>query len=559
MPDFNKILQTLKETLGKLDTTRQIILGAVVLTFIGALIAVVSISSTKTEALLFKNMETSDFAGVTSKLQEMNYPFSTSGTDAIFVDPEKRDEIIMALAQEKLIPQGVHGWEIFDEDKWTETQFEKDIKAQRALMGSISRMLSRLKGVERATVNIAFPDEELFADRVQPVTASVLLHYAPGVENLKRKEIEGIVTLVSRATPKLNKKDVSVAGPDGEILNDYDNEIDKAKWELKEVTEKLKIEDKERLKLLSDIGRSLDETYPDRSAVLRLNVQLRWDKEQIDQHEVSPVVMVPDNPVTPYSELEVKDSLEVSSRKTTETFQGNGFTPEGPAGAEPNIPPGYKDRDYQKATYEKKEDIKNNEFNKTHRTITKQPWEIDKINLAVLLDGRWAKKGEKEDGSGYIREYTPVSDDEVADLTDLLKKAIGYSVARGDQISVKHIQKDRSAEFEAEDEALRRSNRMRKMLMATVILLLVVVAATILIQMIRKEMERRRRKREAEEAAQRELMYDAALRAIDEQGVEVELSIEEKARKEMLENAVNLAKDRPEEVAQLIRTWLAEE
>lgn len=55
----------------------------------------------------------------------------------------------------------------------------------------------------------------------------------------------------------------------------------------------------------------------------------------------------------PYSERVVRDSLEVSSKTTTESFDGNGFTPEGPLGTEPNIPPGYKDRDYQKASYTK--------------------------------------------------------------------------------------------------------------------------------------------------------------------------------------------------------------
>lgn len=60
-----------------------------------------------------------------------------------------------------------------------------------------------------------------------------------------------------------------------------------------------------------------------------------------------------DDANTPYSERIVRDSFEISSKNTMETFSGNGFTPEGPAGTEPNIPPGYKDRDYQKAKYSK--------------------------------------------------------------------------------------------------------------------------------------------------------------------------------------------------------------
>jgi len=54
-------------------------------------------------------------------------------------------------------------------------------------------------------------------------------------------------------------------------------------------------------------------------------------------------------------------------------------------------------------------------------------------------------------------------------------------------------------------------------------------------------------------------MREAALRAAEEEGVDVELSLEEKARLELQKNAMNLAKERPDEVAQLLKTWLAEE
>ena len=37
------------------------------------------------------------------------------------------------------------------------------------------------------------------------------------------------------------------------------------------------------------------------------------------------------------------------------------------------------------------------------------------------------------------------------------------------------------------------------------------------------------------------------------------LSVEDRARLEMQENAVNMAREHPEDVAQLIRTWLLEE
>ena len=55
------------------------------------------------------------------------------------------------------------------------------------------------------------------------------------------------------------------------------------------------------------------------------------------------------------------------------------------------------------------------------------------------------------------------------------------------------------------------------------------------------------------------MMREAALRVMEEGGADVELSLDEKLRKELLENAINLAKEKPEDVAQLLRTWLSEE
>ena len=564
MPDINQILDKIKEIFEKLSLLQRIVIGGAASVVLVALIVIGSVSSEKNLVALGTKLQTKDFAAITAKLTDAGYYFQTSDAHSVYIRPEKRNEILMILAQDDLLPRGIPGYELFDIDNWSETQFEKDIKKQRALMGEVSRTLETLHSIDQAKVLISFPPDELFEDKVLPVTAAVQLHYTAGYERLKRKEVEGIETLVARAVPGLSKDNISISGPSGELINDFDSEADRAQRELKAVNEKLKIQEKERLKVLNDISRSLEDIYGlglygDRFDVIRLDIKLRWDEEEIEKNEVAPVVMTPDDPKTPYSERVVKDSLEVSSKTTTEKFEGNGFTPEGPAGTEPNIPPGYKDRDYQRAKYTKAEDIKNNEFNKTRRKIKKQPWEYENVNLAVVIDGRWDRIGENPQGTGYERVYNPVEDEELRSMSDLLKKAIGYNIARGDQISVQHLQKDRSKQFEAEDSALRTQKFRQKLLLGTLIGLLVIALGVVLFHAVRREVERRRRLREEELAAQQAMMREAALRAIEEEGVEVEMPLEERARKEMLENAVNLARERPEDVAHLLRTWLADD
>ena len=86
-----------------------------------------------------------------------------------------------------------------------------------------------------------------------------------------------------------------------------------------------------------------------------------------------------------------------------------------------------------------------------------------------------------------------------------------------------------------------------------------IVISFVIMRMIAKELERRRRLKEEEMARQHQAMREAALRSAEEDGMEVEMSVEDRARLEMQEQAINVAREHPEDVAQLIRTWLAEE
>ena len=81
----------------------------------------------------------------------------------------------------------------------------------------------------------------------------------------------------------------------------------------------------------------------------------------------------------------------------------------------------------------------------------------------------------------------------------------------------------------------------------------------IIYRLVAKEIERRRRIREEELARQHQLAREMALKSAEEEASEIEMSLEDKTRLEMQENAINLAREHPEDVAQLIRTWLTEE
>ncbi len=565
MPEsIQNLLNQSKELFGKLDNTKKIILAGVIAAVIIGVIVLSSVSLEKNNVILFKDLQTKDFSEITKKLDALGYKYSSSDSSIVSVEADKRQEIITKLAQENLIPVGVQGWELFDMDKFTETQFDKDVKKYRALKGAIEKSLMTLKPIEKADVNIAFPDSTIFNDEnkdYNQTKASVILHFVPGVDTLSKKEIKGIVNLISRGVPNLKPENVIVADSSGKNISDFDDNLDKENLELRIVQEKLRIAEIERVKKLVDIRSTLRWLNgEDRVEITRFEYEYNWDKVKYTQNEVSPVLAKADNPETPYDETELVEnySLKVSDKMTSEEFLGKGFTPQGPAGTEPNSPPGYMDLDYQKANYKKQEAISNYEFNRKVSEVKKQEWDIKKINLSVIIDGVWTKE-RNEDGYKWVRKYTPVSDEDLKLIKKNLESAIGFTKVRGDTVNVITLPKDRSAQFAAEDEELARQQAIKNAIIISLAILTFLILAILIYRAIKKEIARRRRLKEEELAARQQMMRDAALRVLEEGGADMELSPDEKMRKELLENAINLAKEKPEDVAQLLRTWLSEE
>lgn len=562
MPEaLQNILNKVQELWNGLDNIKKITLGVVVLVVIIAFAAMGGYSKQPAMEVLYEDLSASDFAAITESLEATGYEYSASGTSTIYVNGLKRQEIITRLAQDNLIPAGVEGWEIFNMSRWDETTFDKDVKLHRAMKGSLEKMLMSLEYVKSAQVELAIPQRNNFLTDTEPVKASVMLTLIPGVETIDRNKVMGIKNLIYRAVPRLSREDISITDQTGKEFVEPDA-IDEAQRKLDLIDRKKEFEEKERRKWLQEIQGSLTEFYDkDRVSIVRVALDINWDEVEEKQHLVSPVEATPENPDTPYPDRELmpNGTLTLSENARNERFRGNGFTPGGPTGTESQLPPGYRDLDYQRSEYGNNDVIRNYDYNRIEKDIVRQPWQARGRSIAVMLDGVWIKKGPKEDGSGWEREYIPPSEEEIKTLENLLKASLLYKASRGDQIVVAHLKKDRSEEHRLEDEELRQKLLMQRLLIVGAIALAAFVLIYLLYRAIKKEIARRRRLREEELAAQQQLMREAALRVADEGAAEVELSVDEKARREMLENAINLAKEKPDQVAKLLRTWMTEE
>lgn len=562
---FQRITGTARGIWGKLSQSQRLILIGVVALVLVGFIFLISFSTRQAEALLFHTpLEGQEYQRVVNKLVEWNVDFRERDGLIVVSDEDTGALLRMRLGQEGALPSGIRGWELFDTQSWTTTDFERDIKLRRAIIGEMTRHLKMLKDIEDVSIQITMPEAELFIDNEEPVTASVIITPAPFSDILtNEKKIKGIVNLVAFGVDKLKPENVVVTDPRGNILSDFAEREDGTY--LTRAREEFKIKEKLRVNLQRELARQLKAVLGEDRVDISLEVELDFDQKKIEKTEYIPMVIKEDNPLTPYDESEVQANVLRSEKAVDEKFEGAGFVPEGPPGVEPNVPPGYKEALQEGTRYQKNETVKNYEISQMVSRIDAAPYRMERVSAAVMVDGTWKKLYDEnsdpiltEEG-GIKREYLPRSPEEMRKYEDIVRGAIGYDPRRGDRVVVKNIQFDRTEQFALEDAYIRRKEQLRKTLLSALIALFAIFIVTLAYRAISREVSRRKRLREEELARQQQLMREAALRSAEEEGAEVELSPEERARLEMQENVMNIAREHPEEVAKLIRTWLAEE
>lgn len=499
------------------------------------------------------------------KLDEEGVNYKLNADGKIYVSDDKvARRMRSVLIREDLIPTGTDPWAIFDVERWTLTDFERDVNLRRAITANLEQHIKALGDVDNAQVSLVIPERTLFSSDQNPTTVSVIITPRPGSDiSESRVKVEGIVKLIQFAVEGLEADNITILDYSGKILNDFENlgKLDDLMLTSRMLKQKRSLE----VQYTNTILASLQNVFTaKRVNIVNIDIDLEFINKTIATEEHFPITIREDNPETPYSELDTVNSITLSKNSSSELFEGTGFNPEGPPGQEGQTAPAYKDLNNLVGTYESKSETQNEVVNTRNIQEQKSPFNIARISVAVAVDGIWNwdydDKGKPLVEKGSIKRlYTPVSDEDLAKALTLVQHAVGYTTARGDTVTVQHIPFDRTSEFRAEDDEYRRQQQIQQTVLFSIIALVILIAAFFIFRMISKELERRRRLREEELARQHQAMREQTLRQAEEEGIDVEMSVQERARMEMQENAKNMAREHPEDVANLIRTWLAEE
>lgn len=363
-------------------------------------------------APLYNDLSFDDSAAIVAELQSQNIPYELRAEGAsILVARDQITTTRMALAQNGLPQRGQVGYEIFDQQNTLgATSFVQNINNLRALEGELARTISSLARIKSARVHLVLPERELFRRERKDPSASIVLAVRG---ELSAGEIRAIQHLVASAIEGMTPSRVSIVDGSGRLLASGAGDDDSViAGEVAERTVGVENRLRDRVEqLLTNIvgpGRARVQV----SAELDMN-RLTRTSETFD----------PESQVVRSTQIREIESSATGPGHTGEVTIAN----ELPGASENNGTGGSTEAG---ATTE---ETTNFEISKTTQTEIIEAGGIARLSVAVVVDGVYT-----DDGAGNS-VYQPRSEAELAQLTALVRSAIGFSEARGDQVEVANL------------------------------------------------------------------------------------------------------------------------
>ena len=362
--------------------------------------------SAPTYGVLYAGLDEKDASKIVEELDATGVPYKLeAGGTTILVPEAKVYDTRLAMSATGIPSGGVVGYELMDKQGFTTSEFRQRVDYQRALQGELTRTLMAVEGVESAAVHLAIPEESLFAeDDASATRASVLLQTSG---DLGDEAVQGIVNLVASSVPDLSPENVTVADGQGRVLSAPGAGSGAATDRQMRHTQTLEAQK------AAEAETMLAQAFGPGRAIVRVSADVNFDESQQQIESYDPASQVP-----------------VREQTSTETFTGAGTPPGGVLGVDGTpIDTGGNETQYEK-------NDTNTEFgvNRTVTTAKSTPGAIERLSVAVLLDG----------------SAEPVPSRE--QVQQLVAAAVGLDPERGDSIVVDTMAFDETL-TEAADEA----------------------------------------------------------------------------------------------------------
>ncbi|MDR2028218.1 MAG: flagellar M-ring protein FliF, partial [Treponema sp.] len=378
---FKKLIGQITSLWGKWSLLQKIILIGITVSAIAGVAALVTVSSAPSMVPVIDNPIRDEEARdrIVTRINEEGVRTSVSAAGIIMVPDEKTAQRIRAiLIREDLIPTGTDPWAIFDLERWTITDFERNVNLRRAITQMVTDHVKALDDVDDANVTIVMPEQELFLADQNPVTASVIITPRPGSDiTQNRKKVEGIQKILKFAVEGLLDENIVITDQNGLVLNDFSGMA--ALDRLNLIEREAKIVRTLEAQYRAIILKSLQGTFTsDRVRDLNIKIDMDMSQKEISTEEFFPITIKERTPGLPYDDSEYAKSITRSSSNSSTAWEGTGFNPEGPAGVEGQTTPAFRDMSnlYGKVS---QETLTHNEEINSRRTQEERSPNIDRV------------------------------------------------------------------------------------------------------------------------------------------------------------------------------------
>lgn len=461
---------------------------------------------------LYTNIESQDAAAITEYLKEKKILFKLeNGGTTILVPEAQKDELRLSLANEGLPRGGSVGFESFNQTRFGETESERKVRYLVALQGELERTIRKLDSIEDVRVHIVIPEPSLFLEKETEATAAVLVKLKPG-SRINEDQVYGIMHLVASGVEGLKSDNVTVVDTKGNILSGGMDTGSNAVQSARLTTGQMEIERNYERDLEKSLQAMLEQIVGPGKAVVRANAALDFDRVEIHK--------------------ETYGDRTVRSQQVEEESTNTGGGQNGPAGTATNIPQyGETGGGAGASQTQISRRTTNYEIDKEDELRVVAPGAVKQLSLSIVLDGELDTQRQQE-------------------IADLVSAAAGLQPERGDKLTVASMPFDRTWSQNMEKEMAAREKRRQWVYygVAALILLGILIISILLTKKLRDQ------RSVVDQLAGPHLTVEEALAAQD-----TELSEEEKERARIIEQLQRQVRQHPDQVAQVLKAWLAEE
>lgn len=420
----NKLVDTLKTEAGGTTALDKILQGmasqqlGMLIAFASALtlgVGLILWAAKPGYAPVFDRLSSDDAAKITEILSSDDIPYKIQiKTGQILVPVDQVESIRIKLAASGLPQNTSIGLELLQQKQALGTsQFIETARYQHALETELGRTIGSMRNIDSARIHLALPKQSVFIRDREKASASVMVKLSAG-RSLEDGQVAAIVNLVASSIPFLKSSGVTMVDQWGRLLTSDSQSAAAAEAENQ-----------------FQHARKIEQLYSKRIEELLTPLIGRGRIHAKVTAEIDFSV----NEQT--SESFAADPGKIRSEQNQEQQDG-GKVAGGVPGALANQPPGTGTTDPQQtaningteSTSTNRQFTRNYELDKTITHTSKAVGGIKKISAAIIIDDKLTvdKKGET------VR--TPLEAEEIEQLTELARVAIGFNEQRGDSVVV---------------------------------------------------------------------------------------------------------------------------